>query len=204
MSKTTCGVDNELRHYSLEGRHVRLEPLSYDHLDSLCAVGMDSDIWRWMTITITSRSEMRAYIQSALEGLGHGNMRPFAIIEQAQGRVVGSTRFGAIAPAHRRVEIGWTWIAKQWQRTAVNTESKLLMLTDAFEVQHYNRVEFKTDSLNERSRKAIQRLGAQFEGILRKHIVTAGGRVRDTVYYSILNEEWPVIKAKLCERLSEN
>ena len=118
--------------------------------------------------------------------------------------VVGSTRFGAISPADRRAEIGWTWIAPAWQRTAINTEAKLLMLRHAFERMGCTRVEFKTDQLNERSRAAIRRLGATQEGTLRSHIVTASGRVRDTVYYSILASEWAAVEARLVERLKEH
>ena len=132
-----------------------------------------------------------------------GKALPFAIIDRATGRAVGSTRFGNFEPAHRRVEIGWTWPGTPWQRTAFNTEAKYLLLVHAFESLGLNRVEFKTDVLNERSRKAILRLGALEEGVLRRHMIVRDGRVRDSVYYSIIAEEWPAVKANLRRMLSQ-
>ncbi|HMK38720.1 MAG TPA: GNAT family protein, partial [Bacteroidota bacterium] len=126
-----------------------------------------------------------------------GAALPFALIEKSTGRAVGSTRFGNFEPSHRRVEIGWTWLGTPWQRTALNTEAKYLLLEHAFESMGLHRVEFKTDVLNDRSRKAILRLGALEEGVMRRHMVMRGGRVRDTVYYSIIAEEWPAVKANL-------
>ncbi|HET8551257.1 MAG TPA: GNAT family protein [Gammaproteobacteria bacterium] len=187
---------------TLEGNYVRLEPLSLDHLEALCGVGFDDALWQWIPKPILSRSDMRAYIEAALAGQQAGHMLPFATVERASGRVVGSTRFGAIDLANRRLEIGWTWIARPWQRTAVNTEAKLLMLRHAFETLGCHRVEFKTDNLNERSRNAILRLGAKQEGIFRKHIVTASGRLRDSVYFSIIDDEWPVVETRLQEKLA--
>jgi RimJ/RimL family protein N-acetyltransferase len=122
-------------------------------------------------------------------------------IEKGSGTIVGSTRFGGMDATHRRVEIGWTWIVREWRRTAVNTEAKYLMLRHAFEVLGCNRVEFKTDELNERSRTALRRLGAREEGVFRNHMVTVSGRVRNTVYYSIINSEWPEVKIRLEEKL---
>jgi RimJ/RimL family protein N-acetyltransferase len=188
-------------HRPLEGRHVRLEPLKLDHLDALCDVGLDPALWRWTNAVVRDRDEMRAYIETALQGQRRGRMLPYATIHRASGRVVGSTRFGNIAPEHRRVEIGWTWVAPPWQRTAVNTEAKWLMLRHAFETLDVRRVEIKTDALNERSRAAILCLGATEEGTLRQHMVTATGRSRDTVYFSILADEWPRIGAALRARL---
>ncbi|HET7371703.1 MAG TPA: GNAT family protein [Gammaproteobacteria bacterium] len=185
----------------LEGNYIRLEPLSLDHLDALCEVGLDEAIWQWSPLPIRSRNDMRAYVEAAIAGRKQGHMLPFATVERATGRVAGSTRFGAIDAANRRLEIGWTWIAPPWQRTAVNTEAKLLMLAHAFEVLSCHRVEFKTDRLNERSRNAVLRLGAKEEGTLRKHMVTASGRLRDSVYFSILDDEWPAVKAHLQRKL---
>jgi RimJ/RimL family protein N-acetyltransferase len=186
----------------LEGRHVRLEPLSLGHHAQLCEVGLDPDLWRWTTAQVRTPDEMRAYIEEALRAQAAGTALPFAIIAQEAARAVGSTRYGNIEPAHRRVEIGWTWIGRPWQRTAVNTEAKYLMLRHAFEALGCVRVELKTDSLNERSRQAILRIGAKEEGTLRNHMITAGGRLRHSVYYSIIDAEWPAVKAKLERWLS--
>ncbi|MBD0320322.1 MAG: GNAT family N-acetyltransferase, partial [Gemmatimonadetes bacterium] len=126
-----------------------------------------------------------------------GTALPFATTEATCGRVIGSTRFASVEPPHPRVEIGWTWIGRPWQRSAVNTEAKLLMLRHAFETLGLLRVELKTDVLNERSRRAMLRLGAREEGIFRKHVITQGGRVRDTAWYSIVDDEWPAVRARL-------
>ncbi|HKV96002.1 MAG TPA: GNAT family protein [Gammaproteobacteria bacterium] len=186
----------------LEGAHVRLEPLTLGHLDGLCAVGLDSDLWRWDSIQKRSRQDMETYVQKALDEQKRGVSLPFATVFLVTGQVIGSTRYLNIDLANRRVEIGATWIAKPWQRTAVNSEAKYLMLRHAFEVLECFRVELKTDALNERSRRAILRLGAKEEGTLRRHMVTDTGRVRDTVYFSILDHEWPAVKARLQAKLN--
>jgi RimJ/RimL family protein N-acetyltransferase len=185
----------------LEGRHVRLEPLSLDHLDDLSRVAFDEDIWRWTSERALSREELRAYVERALAAARTGTVLPFATVSRAAGRAIGSTRFATFEAANRRVEIGWTWIGREWQRTAINTEAKYLMLSHAFEKLGCVRVELRTDLLNEQSRAAIRRIGAKEEGILRKHAITFAGRVRDDVYYSILDEEWPEVKARLAERI---
>lgn len=182
---------------TLEGSVVRLEPLSLAHLDELVAIGLDEDLWRWTTTRVTTPEEMRSYVEQALSEQRAGSSLPFATIERASGRVIGSTRFGNIAPAHRKVEIGWTWIARDMQRTAVNTEAKYLMLRHAFEAWQCIRVELKTSALNERSRRAIRRIGATEEGILRQHMINSDGSFRDTVYFSILDREWPAVKERL-------
>lgn len=186
---------------TLDGQNVRLEPLSMAHLDELCAVGLDDELWLWTLSQVHSETEMREYIENALDGQKKGSLLPFTTIEKTTGRVVGSTRYANIDLNSRRLEIGWTWIARAWQRTAVNTEAKFLMLRHAFETLGCNRVEFKTDALNERSRNAILRIGAKQEGILRKLIVLPGGRVRDTVYFSIIDTEWAEVKKNLEARL---
>ncbi|HYF63642.1 MAG TPA: GNAT family protein [Herpetosiphonaceae bacterium] len=186
---------------TLTGRHVRLEPLAIEHVGSLAEIGLDPDLWRWTSSQITSRDEMEGYVRAALAGQAAGNALPFVTVEQASGRIVGSTRYGNIDAANRRVEIGWTWVSGPWQRTAVNTEAKYLMLRHAFETLGCLRVELKTDRLNERSRRAIARIGGREEGILRKHMVTQSGRVRDTVYFSIIDDEWPGAKAALEARM---
>lgn len=185
----------------LAGRHVRLEPLTADHVEPLAEVGLDPALWRWTTTQIESVDDMRRYVATALAEQAAGRSLPFATVALPTGTVIGSTRFGNIEPAHRRAEIGWTWITPAHQRTAANTEAKLLMLTHAFETWDCVRVELKTDVLNERSRAAIQRLGAREEGILRQHMVVPGPRLRDTVYYSIVAAEWPDVRARLRARL---
>jgi RimJ/RimL family protein N-acetyltransferase len=187
---------------TLEGQHVRLEPLTMAHVEPLCEVGLDPELWRWTLTVIETPEAMRAYVDEALRARAAGSALPFATVDRASGRVVGCTRFANIAPEHRRVEIGWTWVARPWQRTAVNTEAKFLMLRHAFETLGCLRVEFKTDSLNERSRNAILRIGAREEGILRNHMITPSGRIRHTVYYSITDDEWPSVKEKLEARLA--
>jgi RimJ/RimL family protein N-acetyltransferase len=181
----------------LEGNAVILEPLSLQHLDGLCAVGLDPWLWRITMTHIGTRDEMKAYIETALAWHEAKTALPFAIIEKKSGTVVGSTRFANIDHANRRAEIGWTWIARPWQRSAINTEAKLLLLTHAFERMECIRVEFKTDSINEQSRNALLRIGAREEGILRNHMITPTGRVRHSVYYSIVADEWPAVKQKL-------
>ena len=182
---------------TLDGRHVRLEPLTGGHLDPLVAIGLEEDLWRWTVSRIRTRDDMRAYMEEAFEAQAQGNALPFATIDKAANQVVGSTRFGNIDREHRRAEIGWTWIGSRWQRTAVNTEAKYLMLCHAFETWHCIRVELKTDALNTRSRAAILRIGATEEGTFRNHMITESGRFRDTVYYSILDREWPGVKRRL-------
>ncbi len=189
---------------TLEGRFVRMEPLSITHVDALTAVGLDPDLWTWIPTAVRTPEDMREYVEIALNDQAAGRCLPFVTIERATGTVVGSSRFAAIDTANRRVEIGWTWIGRPWQRTSVNTEAKLLMLTHAFERWGCIRVELKTDRLNERSRTAIARLGAVEEGIFRRHMITASGRVRDTVYFSILDSEWPTVQARLSARLDRD
>jgi N-acetyltransferase len=187
---------------TLEGRHVRLEPLTQAHHASLCAVGLDADLWELIPYRVVTPQEMAAYIQSALDAQTAGSALPFATVLAGSGQVIGSTRYMNIDPAHRRLEIGATWIAKPWQRTAVNTEAKYLMLRHAFEALGCMRVELKTDSLNLRSRAAIRRIGATEEGTLRQQMITWSGRLRDTVYFSILDSEWPRVKQDLEQKLS--
>ena len=181
----------------LTGQHVRLEPLSQAHLAGLVEVGLDEDLWRWIPTPVRTAQEMEEYLKTALDERARGVSLPFAIVEKATGRVIGSTRYANIERTHRRVEIGWTWVARQWQRTAVNTEAKYLLLTHAFETLGCMRVELKTDSLNERSRAAILRIGAKEEGTFRNHMITSSGRIRHSVYFSVVNSEWPEVKLRL-------
>jgi RimJ/RimL family protein N-acetyltransferase len=186
---------------TLEGAHARLEPLTKAHLTGLAEVGLDEDLWRWIPTPVRTAEEMEAYVLTALEEQARGVSLPFAIVEKATGKAIGSTRYGNIERAHHRVEIGWTWVARPWQRTAINTEAKYLLLKHAFETLGCMRVELKTDSLNERSRAAILRIGAHEEGTFRNHMITASGRVRHTVYFSIVDSEWPEVKKRLEARL---
>jgi RimJ/RimL family protein N-acetyltransferase len=189
---------------TLEGQRVRLEPLSTAHVTGLALVGLDEELWRWIPTQVRTAEEMAAYIATALEEQKRGVSMPFAILEKATGRAIGCTRYGNIDRLHHRVEIGWTWVAREWQRTAVNTEAKYLLLRHAFETLGCIRVELKTDSLNEKSRAAILRIGAKQEGIFRNHMITANGRIRHTVYFSILDSEWPTVRAGLESRLNSN
>jgi RimJ/RimL family protein N-acetyltransferase len=187
--------------FILEGKHVRLEPLSESHLDALCAVGLDPDLWKLIPVQILDRDAMLRMIRAQLTEQEKGISIPFATVDRASGRVVGATRFMNMDLANKRLEIGSTWIAKPWQRTAINTEAKYLMMCHAFETLGCNRVEWKTDSLNTQSRNAILRLGAKQEGIFRQHMVTWSGRLRDTVYFSVIAPEWPEVKANLQAKL---
>jgi RimJ/RimL family protein N-acetyltransferase len=190
----------DLSPVTLEGTGIRLEPLTLDHVHPLCAVGLDPSIWMITSSRVRTADEMRAYVEDALAMRRAGTALPFATVERATGRVVGSTRFANADHTHRRVEIGWTWIAPPWQRSAVNTEAKFLMLRHAFEVMGCRRVELKTSAINARSRAAILRIGATEEGTLRQHMIQPDGSSRDSVYFSILDGEWAAVRERL-ERL---
>jgi RimJ/RimL family protein N-acetyltransferase len=186
---------------TLEGAHVRLESLSRTHSPGLCEVGLEEELWRWIPTPVRTVADMAAYVELALQEQAVGVSLPFAQIEKATGRVMGSTRYMNIEKAHHRVEIGCTWIAREWQRSAVNTEAKYLLLRHAFETLRCMRVELKTDSLNEKSRAAILRIGAKEEGIFRNHMITSTGRIRHTVYFSIMDSEWAGVKSGLERKL---
>jgi RimJ/RimL family protein N-acetyltransferase len=207
---------------TLEGRFVRLEPMTLAHEPALIAAAADGELWN-TDVTIIPRAEgMGAYIQFALDGLAQEKQLPFVIVRKsgpgilpvsnatgevhardarATSEIVGTTRFYEIRPEDRAAAIGYTWLSKSAQRTPVNTEAKLLLLTHAFEHWHCNRVELITDVRNQQSRAAILRLGAKQEGILRKHLILPSGRVRDSVVFSITDDEWPEVKAGLISRL---
>jgi RimJ/RimL family protein N-acetyltransferase len=194
---TQMNTEMSVAPVTLEGRHVRLEPLSQAHHADLCAIGLEEALWRWIPTPVGTPEEMSAYIATALEEQARGVSLPFALIEKSTRRAIGSTRYGNIDRAHHRVEIGWTWVAPAWQRTAVNTEAKYLLLRHAFETLGCMRVELKTDSLNEKSRNAILRIGAREEGTFRNHMITSSGRIRHTVYFSIVDSEWPAVRSRL-------
>ena len=187
----------------IEGQHVRLEPLTHAHTESLIKAANDGDIWKSDVTVVPSPDNISKYIDDALRGLERGNELPFAIASKATGDVVGTTRFYEIMPADRRVAIGYTWLARSAQRTPVNTETKLLLLHHAFDYWKCVRVEFITDVLNEQSRAAILRLGAKQEGILRSHMIMPSGRIRDSVFFSIIAEEWPEVRSNLEAKLKK-
>lgn len=182
---------------TLTGRLARLEPLGPDHVPGLAEVALDPAIWEWMFVRPASAADVQAWAEAALAAREAGTEMPFATVDVATGRPVGSTRFMNIALEHRRVEIGWTWLAPGWQRTGINREAKLLLLGHAFEVLGCRRVEFKTDARNERSREALLGIGATFEGIFRNHMVLPDGRMRDSAWYSVIDAEWPAVRAAL-------
>ena len=185
----------------LDGKFVRLEPMTMGHLPALCAVGLESSLWAWTPSAIEDEAGLKRYVEIALDDRDRGTALPFVTIEKRSNTVVGSTRFGNVDVSHRRAEIGWTWINPRWQRTAINTEAKLLMLTHAFETWNCIRVELKTDANNEKSRNAIRRIGATEEGTFRQHMITETGRLRDSVYFSIIDSEWPAVRASLQSKL---
>jgi RimJ/RimL family protein N-acetyltransferase len=182
---------------TLEGRRVRLEPLTLAHVDPLTEIGLDPSIWRYIAHRVETKDHMRAFVEQALEWQRAGTALPFATIDRESGRVVGTTRFANIVLEHRRAEIGWTWITPAFQRTHVNTEAKYLMLGHAFETLGWIRVELKTSALNAKSRAAILRIGATEEGTFRRHMLNADGTRRDSVYFSVIDEEWPEVKQRL-------
>ncbi len=191
---------------TLEGSVVRLVPLSSSHVPDLWEIAKDGleDTFRWIPASMRSPEDFQQAVEKALAEQAAGLCVPFATTERRSGRVVGSTRFMSIDRAHRRVEIGGTWIAPAWQRTAVNTEAKYLMMRHAFETWKCIRVELKTDALNHRSRTAILRIGAKEEGTLRQHMITHSGRLRSSIYFSVLDFEWPTVKAMLEGKLRSN
>lgn len=182
----------------LEGRRVRMEPLSISmHWEGLLAIGTDPDLWRWTLNVCESPASLRTYLDRALEEQSQGRSLPFVTRDLVTGQVAGCTRYGNIDLANRRLEIGWTWVGRPFQRSHINTEAKYLMLTHAFEQVGCVRVELKTNALNQRSRDAMLRIGCKEEGTLRKHAISERGVWRDTVYFSILDDEWPAVRARL-------
>jgi RimJ/RimL family protein N-acetyltransferase len=185
----------------LIGERVRLEPLSRWHTDDLSVAGAQPDIWRWLPTEHYLPGSMASFIDAAVSQYAQRKAVPFATIDMQSSRAVGSTRFHFIEPEQRRLEIGVTWVASALQRSHVNTEAKLLQLWYAFEVLECRRVEFKADADNSKSRSAILRLGAKEEGYFRKHMLYPDGRNRDSVYFSIIDDEWAASKALLLSRL---
>jgi len=189
---------------TLSGRHVVLEPLSISHLGDLLEAGVDPDIWRWMPQAyFTDQALARQWIEDALSEQTSGRSLPFAIIDRPSGQAVGSTRLFDFRLEHKALEIGWTWIGASYQRTAINTECKRLLLGLAFDELLALRVQFKTDSRNTRSRAAIERVGAQFEGVLRNHVLLPSGDHRHSAFFSILDHEWPLVRQQLDDLLKQ-
>jgi N-acetyltransferase len=189
---------------TLVGSLVRLEPLSLSHFDDLARVAFEPSLWRWTMSQPTNEANLRRWLEVAVAAAAAGEELPFATVDLASGRTIGSTRFMSIAREHRRLEIGATWIGIEWQRTGANREAKLLQLAHAFETLEANRVELKTDSLNQKSNPALLGIGAKFEGTFRNHMIMPGGRVRDSNYYSVIIDEWPPIKARLQDDLASH
>lgn len=187
---------------TLEGKLVKLAPLSLSHHARLCEVGLDEELWRLTTIRLQTPEDMLDYIQAALAEQAEGTSLPFAILEKSSGKVIGTSRYHSINITHRRLEIGFTWIAVAWQRTGVNTEAKYLMLRHAFEDLKCVRVEFKADSGNEPSCRALIRIGARQEGVLRNYKISSHKGVRDLALFSIIDTEWPEVKASLQKKLA--
>jgi RimJ/RimL family protein N-acetyltransferase len=182
---------------TLEGKRVRLEPMHADHLAGLTEAGAFEELWKWTRTYAHTPESMKEYVDEALSDAAKGAALPFVTIDRSTNKVIGSTRFANFDIANRHVEIGWTWITPAYQRTYVNSEAKYLMLSHAFDVWECARVELKTDVLNMKSRNAMLRMGATEEGALRKHVLAFNNRWRDTIYYSVLDTEWPEVKARL-------
>jgi RimJ/RimL family protein N-acetyltransferase len=180
---------------------VILEPMAPEHEAGLVVAARDGEIFIWLPVDLTGSEAMRWFMADALEAAARGRDVPYAILDAASGAPIGSTRFLEIRLEHLRVEIGWTWLAQSAWGTGANVEAKLMLLTHAFDHVGVRRVEFKTDARNERSRGALLALGAKFEGVLRKHMVVQQGEPRDSAYYSVIDDEWPALKATLLERL---
>jgi N-acetyltransferase len=188
---------------TLTGKIIRLAPLSEAHVPDLTQVGIDENIWQFMLYgAIRSEDDLRGWVREILSRQKRGTDLPFAVIHLESGKAIGCTRYLEIHPEHRNLEIGGTWYGAPYRGTWVNTEAKYLLLRHAFEILGCIRVQLKTDLRNVRSQRAIERIGAQKEGILRDHMVLPDGTIRSSVYYSILKSEWPDVKAMLEERLT--
>nr|WP_144114066.1 GNAT family protein [Paraburkholderia sp. BCC1886] len=186
---------------TLTGASVELRPLQPDHAPALLEAAADGELWNLTLTVVPGPQTMAAYLATALEGRAAGSVMPFVIVQRDSGRIVGSTRFWKIDRANRKLEIGHTWLSASVQRSPVNTEAKYLLLQHAFETMHCVRVQFTTDELNEKSRNAILRIGAKQEGIVRHERIMPDGRKRNSVRFSLIDDEWPVVKAMLQDKL---
>jgi len=194
----------EIQSITLEGHGIRLEPLAYEHHDGLAAAATDGRLWELWFTSVPEPEQMRAYIAAALAGQSDGHMLPWAVRHLPSGEIIGSTRYHDIVPAIDRVEIGYTWYGKRWQRSYVNTSCKLLLLSHAFETLGCKVVGLRTDNFNFVSQRAIEALGAKKDGVIRHHLARRDGTVRDSVIYSILASEWPDVKRHLELRLARH
>jgi RimJ/RimL family protein N-acetyltransferase len=193
----------EIKPVVLQGKHVRLEPLNEAHIPGLAEIGVGQDFWGFMLYgNMDTQADMANWVRYILSLAEKGGDLPFVVIHLPSGRVAGATRYLNIMPHDRGLEIGGTWYGLEFQRTAVNTECKYLLLQHAFETLGCVRVQLKTDSRNVRSQKAIERIGAKKEGVLRNHMILPDGRIRHSVYYSIIDTEWPIVKKRLEEMLA--
>jgi RimJ/RimL family protein N-acetyltransferase len=193
----------EIHYYPvLENERVRLQPLAPEDLSRLLPIALQPSLWNVALVKITDRVAMENYFETAFREREDKQSIPFAIIDKRTGAWAGSTRYGNIVPAHLRLEIGWTWIGEAYQRTGLNRWMKLAMLDHAFGTLGMNRVELKTDLLNEKSKQAMRGIGATEEGIFRRHMITPEGRLRDSIFFSIIREEWPAVRAALLRKLS--
>lgn len=186
----------------LEAPLVRLEPMTADHAADLEVAASDGQLWKLRITSVPAPGETAAYVAAALKGQQEGHMLPFAVHDLASGKIIGSTRYHDIVPAVERLEIGYTWYGRSWQRSHVNTTCKLLLMTHAFEVLGAKLVGWRTDNYNLASQRAIERLGARKDGVLRHHALRRDGTVRDTVMYSLAAGEWPEVKAHLQYQLA--
>lgn len=194
----------DIRPVTLEGKHVRLEPLAREHLDGIVAAGSFPEIWTWISVRPEGREGFERFIETALAAQAQGTELPFTTVDRASGKIVGGTRYLNISPRDRRLEIGWTWITPSMQRSYVNTEAKYLQLRHCFEELGCRRVELKTDARNAKSRAAMERIGAQFEGIGRKQMLTFDGTNRDNAWYAFIDDDWPAVKLRLEEMLARS
>jgi RimJ/RimL family protein N-acetyltransferase len=192
----------DVRPVTLEGKHVRLEPMTRDHLDGIVAAGSHPEIWTWLSVRPEGREGFAHWIDVALRAQAAGTELPFTTVDRDSGDVVGCTRYLNISPRDRRLEIGWTWITPALQRSYVNTEAKYLQLRHCFEELGCRRVELKTDARNAKSRAAMERIGAQFEGIGRKQMLTFDGTNRDNAWYAFIDDDWPAVKRRLEQMLA--
>ncbi|PCE23568.1 GNAT family N-acetyltransferase [Paraburkholderia acidicola] len=195
---------SELVQPTLVGTIVELQPLRPEHASGLLAAAADGELWNMSVTVVPGPATIHAYIASALEGKRAGTAMPFVIVRRDTGALVGSTRFWKIDRANRKMEIGHTWLSESVQRSGVNTESKLLLLTHAFEVMNAVRVQFTTDELNEKSRAAILRIGAKQEGIVRHERIMPDGRKRNSVRFSIIDSEWVDVKTMLLQKVARS
>ncbi|QVQ28099.1 GNAT family N-acetyltransferase [Achromobacter deleyi] len=191
----------DLQPVTLAGDIVRLEPLAAGHAGPLAQIGLHPELWRLQPEPVSTPQDMQRYVERALAGQRDGTCLPFVIVQQSTGQIIGATRYMDIALSHKRLEIGATWLTPASQRSGANTEAKFLLLQHAFETIGIIRVVFKTELSNTQSRQAILRIGGVEEGVFRKHLIAQSGRTRDMVYFAILDEDWPSVKARLLARM---